>query len=83
MEKCTMCIQRIRRATRGGKEVEDLSFNPACVQACPTDAMVFGDLNNGDSKVAEKWDDERGFRVLEGLGTNPSVKYLKQVQVDA
>ncbi len=83
MEKCTMCIQRIRRATRGGKQVEDQSFNPACVQACPTDAMVFGDLNNPESRVAEQWEDERAFRVLEGLGTNPSVKYLKQVELDA
>ena len=83
MEKCTMCIQRIRRATRGGNEVEDQSFNPACVQSCPTDAMVFGDLNNSKTKVAQKWEDKRGYRVLEGLGTNPSVKYLKQVELDA
>ena len=83
MEKCTMCIQRIRRATRGGKEVADQSFNPACVQACPTDAMVFGDLNNSQTQVSKKWEDERGYRVLEVLGTNPSVKYLKQVEVDA
>ena len=83
MEKCTFCVQRIRRATRSDKEVEDQAFNPACVQACPTDAMTFGNLNNSNSRVAELWEDERAFRVLEGLGTNPSVKYLKQVEVDA
>ena len=83
MEKCSFCIQRIRRATRGGKKVEDQSFNPACVQACPTDAMTFGDLLNDDSRVSRMWEDERAYRVLEALGTNPSVKYLKQVDVDA
>ncbi len=83
MEKCSFCIQRIRRATRGGKKVEDQAFNPACVQACPTDAMTFGDLLNEDSRVSRQWEDERAYRVLEGLGTNPSVKYLKQVDVDA
>ena len=83
MEKCSFCIQRIRRATRGGKKVEDQAFNPACVQACPTDAMTFGDLLNEDSRVSRMWEAERAYRVLEGLGTNPSVKYLKQVDVDA
>lgn len=83
MEKCSFCIQRIRRATRGGKKVEDQAFNPACVQACPTDAMTFGDLLNEDSRVSRMWEDERAYRVLEALGTNPSVKYLKQVDVDA
>ncbi len=83
MEKCSFCIQRIRRATRGGKKVEDQAFNPACVQACPTDAMTFGDLLNEDSRVSRMWEDERAYRVLEALGTNPSVKYLKQVDADA
>lgn len=83
MEKCSFCIQRIRRATRGGKKVEDQAFNPACVQACPTDAMTFGDLLNEDSRVSRMWEDERAYRVLDALGTNPSVKYLKQVDVDA
>ena len=63
--------------------MEDQAFNPACVQACPTDAMTFGDLNNPDSRVSQKWEDERAFRVLEALGTNPSVKYLKQVDAHA
>ncbi|MEK9659443.1 MAG: 4Fe-4S dicluster domain-containing protein [Chloroflexota bacterium] len=83
MEKCSMCVQRIRRATIGRREPEDGAFDPACVQACPTGAMTFGDLNNKDSKVSEKAHDERRFRVLEGLGTNPSVIYLKQVDTHA
>ena len=83
MEKCSFCVQRIRRATRGGKEVEDQSFAPACVQACPTSALVFGDLNDPTSRVVELSNDERHFKVLEQLGTSPSVIYLKQVDVDA
>ena len=50
MEKCTFCIQRIRRTTRDagleGREVEDGDVVPACVQSCPTNALVFGDLND-------------------------------------
>ena len=83
MEKCTMCVQRIRLASRGGIVVADLSFNPACVQACPTDAMVLGDMNAPDSRVSHKAADDRAFHVLEGLGTAPSVTYLKQVDLDA
>ena len=79
MEKCTFCIQRIRRATRGGGEVEDGAFNPACVQSCPTSAMTFGNINNDKSRVAELAKNERHFRVMEGLGTSPSVIYLKKV----
>ena len=45
--------------------------------------MTFGDLNNPGSRVSQKWEDERAFRVLEALGTNPSVKYLKQVDAHA
>ena len=89
MEKCTFCVQRIRRATRGKKQVEDGTFNPACVQACPTSAMVFGDaLADGsdgrpESKVHQLADDPRRFRVMENLGTDPGVIYLKQVEADA
>jgi len=79
MEKCSFCVQRIRRATRGKKSVPDGAFDPACVQACPADAMTFGNINNEESAVAKKAKDERSFRVFEGLGTSPAVFYLKQV----
>jgi len=79
MEKCSFCVQRIRRATRGGGEVEDGAFDPACVQSCPTGAMTFGNINNDKSRVAELAKNERHFRVMEGLGTSPSVIYLKKV----
>ena len=82
MEKCTFCIQRIRRATRGGEPVEDGALQPACAQACPTSALVFGNANDADAKVSRLKNDERHFRVMEHLGTDPSVTYLKQVDVD-
>ena len=94
MEKCTFCIQRIRRSTRDAKledrELEDgaRELNPACVNACPTDTLMFGDLNDPDSKVArmnekELGDHGRGYHLLEELGTEPNVLYLKKVDKDA
>jgi len=94
MEKCTFCVQRIRRTTRearrDGLEVEDgnRELNPACVNSCPTDALLFGDLNDADSKVAKKREHEmgehgRGYRLFEDLGTDPNVLYLKKVDKDA
>ncbi len=94
MEKCTFCIQRIRRSTRDakldGRELEDgaRELNPACVNACPTDTLVFGDLNDPDSRVAkmnekEMGDHGRGYHMLEELGTEPNVLYLKKVDKDA
>ncbi len=94
MEKCTFCVQRIRRTTReaarDGKEVEDGSreLNPACVNSCPTDALVFGDIHNPRSKVTKIREKEmaehgRGYRLLEAIGTEPNVLYLKKVDKEA
>ena len=82
MEKCTFCVQRIRRATQGQKEVEDGAFAPACVQACPTDALVFGNINDQESKVHKLARDDRDYKVLKALGTDPNVVYLKKVDLD-
>ena len=83
MEKCTFCIQRIRRATRGGKEVTDGELAPACVQACPTQALNFGDFEDSNSRVSRLAKDERGYQVLKEMGTAPNVVYLKKVDAYA
>ena len=85
MEKCTFCIQRIREAKDhakddGRRRVRDGEFQPACVQSCPTEAMVFGDRNDQNSKVSKMTKSPRAYRVLEELNTTPSVVYLKKVE---
>ncbi len=94
MEKCTFCIQRIRRARldvikQGGFQsadgiehvkVPDGAVQPACVQTCPTGALVFGDLSDPESAVSKLATSERRFRLLEELGTEPVVIYLKELR---
>ena len=75
MEKCTFCIQRIKR----GKDEGDVAdIQPACVQSCPAEAMVFGDLNDPESKVSRQAESSRATRLLEELGTKPKVFYLER-----
>ena len=93
MEKCTFCIQRIRRAERKiegqqGQELTDQklkdgNYMPACVNACPTDTLVFGDLNDPDSEVSNLFQDPRHYKLLEEIGTDPNVVYLKKVDPHA
>ena len=82
MEKCTFCVQRIRRAEETAlvenRPLQDGEVVPACVQTCPTSALTFGDLNDANSQVAKLLENNlRKFRLLEHLGTEPSVYYLK------
>lgn len=81
IEKCSFCIQRIRRteieARAEGREPADGEVQPACVQTCPPDALVFGDLNDPDSRVSQLARSRRSFRLLDELGTDPGVIYLK------
>ena len=84
MEKCTFCIQRIRLAKDTAKDddrrrVRDGEITPACVQTCPTEAMVFGNLNDPDSRISKMVKDERSYHVLEELNTSPSIVYLTKV----
>ena len=94
MEKCTFCIQRIRRSTRDanleGREIEDgaRELNPACVNACPTDTLVFGDLNDSDSKVATMTARRRVSTAAATIcskssAPSPNVLYLKKVDKNA
>ncbi|MBI4608663.1 MAG: molybdopterin-dependent oxidoreductase [Candidatus Rokubacteria bacterium] len=83
MEKCTMCIQRIiagkDAAKDAGRKVRDGDIVTACQQTCPTQAIVFGDLKEPQSRVAKLARSPRGYHVLEELGTRPAVTYLKKV----
>jgi Fe-S-cluster-containing dehydrogenase component len=76
MEKCTFCIQRIKRAEEDGSS----DIQPACVQSCPAEAMVFGDLNDSESKVSRLAGSGRATQLLEELGTKPKVFYLERAK---
>jgi molybdopterin-containing oxidoreductase family iron-sulfur binding subunit len=82
MEKCTFCIQRIKRgkteANDEKRPLADGDIQPACVQSCPAEAMVFGDLNDPESKVSRLAAAGRSTRLLEELGTKPKVFYLQK-----
>jgi molybdopterin-containing oxidoreductase family iron-sulfur binding subunit len=84
MEKCTFCIQRIRRAENdaraAGRPVADGEVQPACAQSCAAEAMVFGDLADPDSKVSRLAANGRATRLLEELGTKPKVIYLERAR---
>jgi molybdopterin-containing oxidoreductase family iron-sulfur binding subunit len=83
MEKCTFCVQRIedvkQRSKVEGRQIRDGEIRPACAAACPAEAIVFGDLNDPDSRVSRmsRWD--RGYKMLEELGIKPSVTYLADI----
>jgi len=97
MEKCSMCVQRIQagklKAKKEKRQLEDKDVNTACASACPSDAIVFGDLNNQDSaiskylKLKEKTDEpikevneERAYHVLEELRVAPNVWYMTKIR---
>ena len=83
MEKCTFCIQRIQsakdQARHEGRPLEDGEIQTACSQSCPTEAIVFGDLDDEQSRVARLSRSDRGSRLMGDLGTQPSVTYLENV----
>ena len=84
MEKCSMCIQMtqltILTAKREGREIKDGEFQTACSNACSTGAMVFGDVNDAESQVAELAADDRSYHLLEHVGTKPNVVYHVKVR---
>src|SRR5438094_260004 len=85
MEKCTFCVQRIRgaqnQARLENRNVRDGDIVTACQQTCPSDAIVFGDLNDRNSRVFELAGNPRGYHVLAGLNTKPAITYLARVVV--
>ncbi len=82
MEKCTFCIQRIRAARDTAKDnsrkIRDGEVVTACAQSCPTEAIVFGNLLDKESRVYKLAHSDRAYRVFENLGTEPSVYYLSR-----
>jgi molybdopterin-containing oxidoreductase family iron-sulfur binding subunit len=83
MEKCTFCVQRIRGAQNQARledrNLRDGDVVTACAQACPSDAIVFGNMRDTESRVAKLQADHRGYHILEDLNVRPAVTYLAKV----
>jgi anaerobic selenocysteine-containing dehydrogenase/Fe-S-cluster-containing dehydrogenase component len=84
MEKCSFCVQRIRqaenRATLEQRGLQEGDVVPACQQSCPAEAIVFGNIRDPESRVAQVSRSERTYRVLDVLiNTQPAVNYLRKV----
>ncbi len=84
MEKCTYCIQRITHgritAEKENRKVRDGEVITACQQACPAGAIVFGDLNDPNSRVSKIKAQQRNYNLLEDLNTRPRTSYMAIVQ---
>ncbi len=81
MEKCTFCIQRIHKAEFQAesekRDVRDGEVTPACAQACPANAIVFGRIDDPNSRVSQMSKQDRGYHQLDELRTTPRITYLK------
>jgi len=84
MEKCTYCIQRITRARieseKEQRKIRDQEIQTACQQACPAEAIIFGDLNDKNSRVARLKAEPRNYGLLAELNTRPRTTYLAAVR---
>jgi molybdopterin-containing oxidoreductase family iron-sulfur binding subunit len=97
MEKCSMCVQRIQAgkltAKRENRKIKDGDINVACAVACPTEALVFGDMNDPESKVSrmlkieensteaiKEVNEERAYHVLEEINVSPNVWYFTKIR---
>ena len=84
MEKCTYCTQRIQAvkidARNKRRPIRDGEVVPACAEACASNAIVFGDLNDKESRVYRHHQSPRAYGVLEELNTKPRTQYLARVR---
>jgi Fe-S-cluster-containing dehydrogenase component len=84
IEKCTYCVQRIQgsrlSAKTEGRPLKDGDIVTACQQTCPADAIVFGDLNDMQSRVSKLVVGDRRYALLEELGTKPRTTYLAKIR---
>ncbi|MEX2567154.1 MAG: TAT-variant-translocated molybdopterin oxidoreductase [Cyclobacteriaceae bacterium] len=97
MEKCSMCVQRIQAgklaAKKENRKIKDGEINVACAVACPTTALVFGDMNDTESKVSQllkieentldankEVNEERAYHVLEEINVSPNVWYFTKIR---
>ena len=85
MEKCTYCVQRIQAAriasrNDGNRRIREDEITPACASACPSEALVFGDLNDESHLVTQLASVDRHYRLLALIGTQPRTTYLGRIR---
>lgn len=84
MEKCTFCVQRIEevkiKSRNEGRAINDGEIQPACAQSCPANAIIFGDLTDLKSRVAQLKKSGRNYTLLEELNLRPALSYLAKVR---
>ncbi len=84
MEKCTFCVQRIEevkiKARNEGRAINDNEIQPACQQSCPANAIIFGDLTDLKSRVAQLKKSGRNYTLLDELNLRPALSYLAKVR---
>jgi molybdopterin-containing oxidoreductase family iron-sulfur binding subunit len=83
MEKCSFCVQRIQnvkiQAKNDQREIADGEITPACAQTCPAQAIIFGDLNDPESRVRKAFEDGRAYGMLAELNVKPRINYLAKL----